>query len=149
MYVVATGKQPFSNCAHDEVLVLNICNGIRPEINEKIAPKCYINLIKRCWNLDPDYRPNSIEIKEMIDQFYNSLDPNFKEKKQQHYEIEEQFKETQECRKENLILVKNNQLTTHTQAIYTSRLLNSFTKNLSKHDENIYNNTVEITDFTK
>ncbi|PKB96299.1 hypothetical protein RhiirA5_435065 [Rhizophagus irregularis] len=39
MYVIATGKQPFANCAHDEVLALNICNGIRPEINDQIAPK--------------------------------------------------------------------------------------------------------------
>ncbi|RGB27698.1 kinase-like domain-containing protein, partial [Rhizophagus diaphanus] len=64
MYVIATGRQPFFNHAHDEILVLNICNGIRPEINEKIAPKCYSDLMKRCWDLDPDNRPNSIEIKE-------------------------------------------------------------------------------------
>ena len=46
MYFIATGKQPFSNCAHDELLALNICNGIRPEINEPEAPKCYIDLMK-------------------------------------------------------------------------------------------------------
>src|SRR6266536_3255506 len=34
MYFTATGKQPFSNCAHDHYLALNICNGIRPEMNE-------------------------------------------------------------------------------------------------------------------
>src|SRR5438045_1552021 len=34
MYFVATGKQPFANCAHDEFLVLDICKGIRPEINK-------------------------------------------------------------------------------------------------------------------
>jgi serine/threonine protein kinase len=49
MYVIATGKQPFANCAHDEVLALNICNGIRPEINDQIVPQCYVNLMKRCW----------------------------------------------------------------------------------------------------
>ncbi|GES93615.1 kinase-like domain-containing protein [Rhizophagus clarus] len=37
----ATGKQPFSKCAHDQYLALNICNGIRPEINEPEVPKCY------------------------------------------------------------------------------------------------------------
>ncbi|RGB35685.1 kinase-like domain-containing protein [Rhizophagus diaphanus] len=61
MYVVATGRQPFDNCAHDEILILNICNGIRPEINEQIAPKRYIDLMKRCWDLNPENRPNSIE----------------------------------------------------------------------------------------
>ncbi|CAB5379074.1 unnamed protein product [Rhizophagus irregularis] len=150
MYFVATGRQPFSNYAHDEILVLNICNGIRPEINEKIAPKCYIDLMKKCWDLDPDSRPNSIIIKELITLFYDSLKPYhyaFKKEKQ-HFEIEKQFKETQENRKVNLLKIKNNQFITHEQAIYTSRLLNPFTKILLKYDDNIDNNTVEITDFT-
>ena len=43
MYFVATYKQPFADCAHDQNLVLSICNGIRPEITEKDAPKCYID----------------------------------------------------------------------------------------------------------
>ncbi|CAB4396533.1 unnamed protein product [Rhizophagus irregularis] len=74
---------------------------------------------------------------------------NFKEKKQQHREILEQFKETQESRKENLLTIKNNKSTAHAKAIYISRLLNPFTKILSKYDDNIHNNTVEITDFAK
>ncbi|EXX53831.1 Bck1p [Rhizophagus irregularis DAOM 197198w] len=132
MYVIATGKQPFSNCAHDEVLALNICNGIRPEINDQIAPKCYTNLMKKCWDSNPDNRPNSVEIKKLIRSFRSS-----------------QFDETREYRNEMFELIKNNQLTTHAQAIYTSRLLNPFTKNLPKYNDNINNNTVEITDFTK
>ncbi|POG72299.1 kinase-like domain-containing protein [Rhizophagus irregularis DAOM 181602=DAOM 197198] len=131
MYVIATGKQPFSNCAHDEVLALNICNGIRPEINDQIAPKCYTNLMKKCWDSNPDNRPNSVEIKKLIRSFRSS-----------------QFDETREYRNEMFELIKNNQLTTHAQAIYTSRLLNPFTKNLPKYNDNINNNTVEITDFT-
>ncbi|GES73492.1 kinase-like domain-containing protein [Rhizophagus clarus] len=58
------------------------------------------------------------------------------------YEIEKQFNETQEYRKKNLSSIINGQLITHTQAVYSSRLLNPYTKNL-------YINTVEITDFTK
>jgi serine/threonine protein kinase len=57
MYFVATGKQPFSNYAHDEILALDICKGIRPEINDEEIPKCYIDLMKRCWDLNPDNRP--------------------------------------------------------------------------------------------
>ncbi|GES99259.1 kinase-like domain-containing protein [Rhizophagus clarus] len=72
----------------------------------------------------------------------------FAEKIQQHYEIEEQFKKTQECRKANFLSIKNGQSITHKQAIYTSRLLNSFTQNLPKYD-NISSSTLEITDFTK
>src|SRR5438045_3971629 len=46
MYFTATEKQPFADRAHDEILALQICNGIRPEINELEAPKCYIDLMK-------------------------------------------------------------------------------------------------------
>uniref|UniRef100_U9TLT7 Protein kinase domain-containing protein n=1 Tax=Rhizophagus irregularis (strain DAOM 181602 / DAOM 197198 / MUCL 43194) TaxID=747089 RepID=U9TLT7_RHIID len=138
MYFVATGKQPFSDRAHDKLLALDICNGIRPEINEPEAPKCYIDLMKKCWNSNPTNRPNVFKIEEFIWLFYNSYISNaskFKyimkiEKEQQHYEIEKQFKEAEEYRKENPISIKDIQSTTHPQAVYTSRLLNSFTKDL-------------------
>ncbi|RGB22161.1 kinase-like domain-containing protein, partial [Rhizophagus diaphanus] len=58
MYFVATRRQPFANCAHDSILMINICNGIRPKINEQEAPKCYIDLMKRCWDSNPDNRPS-------------------------------------------------------------------------------------------
>ncbi|RGB22601.1 kinase-like domain-containing protein [Rhizophagus diaphanus] len=95
MYFKATGKQPFNNRAHDYDLTLEICEGIRPEINEREVPKCYIELMKRCWKSNPDNRPNAIEIHELIESFYHLYDPSQKE---------------------------------HSQAIYTSRLHNSFTK---------------------
>ncbi|POG81324.1 kinase-like domain-containing protein [Rhizophagus irregularis DAOM 181602=DAOM 197198] len=154
MYFVATGKQPFADCAHDEFLVLNICNGNRPDINMPEAPKCYIDLMKHCWNSNPDNRPKATEIFESIKLFsgcYNEYDIDFKdyigiEKEQQHYEMEKQFKEAEEYRK--LHLTSFDRLVTHPQAIYASRLLNPFTNNIPKYD-NIDNNTVEIIDFTK
>ena len=48
MYFVATLRQPFAERAHDQNLALSICNGIRPEITEKEAPKCYIDLTRIC-----------------------------------------------------------------------------------------------------
>jgi serine/threonine protein kinase len=66
MYFVATGKQPLADRAHDEFLALDICKGIRPEINELGVPKIYVDLMKKCWDLNPGNRPNSIEI---YDQF--------------------------------------------------------------------------------
>ncbi|UZO23266.1 uncharacterized protein OCT59_015610 [Rhizophagus irregularis] len=91
-----------------------------------------------CWNSNPTNRPNVFKIEEFIWLFYNSYISNaskFKyimkiEKEQQHYEIEKQFKEAEEYRKENPISIKDIQSTTHPQAVYTSRLLNSFTKDL-------------------
>ncbi|CAB4412290.1 unnamed protein product [Rhizophagus irregularis] len=157
MYFVATGKQPFADCAHDEFLVLNICNGNRPDINMLEAPKCYIDLMKQCWNSNPDNRPKATEIYKSIKLFigcckYSGSD--FEDytgikKEQQHYEIEKQFKEAEKYRKLHITSFdENKRSVTHPQAIYASRLLNPFTKNIQKYD-NIDNNTVEIIDFTK
>ncbi|POG70764.1 kinase-like domain-containing protein, partial [Rhizophagus irregularis DAOM 181602=DAOM 197198] len=66
MYFVATERQPFANCAHDEFLALDICNGTRPEINKPEAPKCYVDLMKKCWDLNPINRPNVAEVEKMI-----------------------------------------------------------------------------------
>jgi serine/threonine protein kinase len=132
MYFIATGRQPFANCAHDETLVLNICNGIRPEINMPEAPKSYIDLMKRCWDQNPDNRPVANECLELILHLYDN---------------QELLNEAEEYRISHISSEKNRQ-STHTQAIYMSRLLNPFTKNLPKYD-NIDSNTIEITDFTK
>ena len=136
MYFVATYKQSFTDRAHDQNLALSICNGIRPEITEKEAPKCYIDLMEKCWDPNPDNRPNAKEMGELIKSIYNSND-----------KIKQQFEEAYEYRKANLSSIENNQLITHPQAIYTSRLLNPYTKDLPKYD-NINNNSVEVIDFT-
>src|SRR3954454_5907572 len=76
MYFVATGRQPFADCAHDQDLALSICNGIRPDITEKEAPKCYIDLVKKCWDPNPDNRPNASEIENLIEFFYDLTNSN-------------------------------------------------------------------------
>jgi serine/threonine protein kinase len=131
MYFIATGRQPFADYAHDETLVLNICNGIRPEINVPEAPKFYIDLMKRCWNQNPEERPEVIECFNLV---LYSL-----------YNNKEQLNEAEEYRISHISSEKNRQ-STHTHAIYTSRLLNPITNNLPKYD-NIDNNSIEATDF--
>ncbi|RIA83786.1 kinase-like domain-containing protein [Glomus cerebriforme] len=131
MYFVATGSQPFATRAHDELLALDICNGIRPEINEQEVPKCYIDLMKKCLDLNPDNRPNAIIIKRLIDSIGI----------ENHY----QFEKANEYREENFSSIKNNQLIIHPEAYYTSRILNPFTKNLPKYD-NIDNSMIEFTE---
>jgi serine/threonine protein kinase len=121
MYFIATGRQPFANCAHDIVLALNICDGIRPEINEQGTPKFYIDLMKRCWDPNPDNRPSVSEVEELIR--YSDLYKN--------EEANKQIEEADEYRKTNLLPIENSQ-SIHPQAYYTSRLLNPFTKELLK-----------------
>ncbi|RIA94418.1 kinase-like domain-containing protein [Glomus cerebriforme] len=135
MYFVATGKQPFANCAHDHHLILNICDGIRPEINEPEAPKYYIDLMNRCWDSNLNNRPNVIEIIECISSFRYIYENNFAMKDMENNEIKKQFEEAEEYRRANLSTIEINKSVTHPQAIYTSRILNSFTNNLPKYDD--------------
>jgi serine/threonine protein kinase len=118
IYFILTGRQPFENCAHDHELALNICNGIRPEIPEipELKSNLYIDLIKKCWDSNPNNRPNVELISIILD-----------EKKEKI--LQNELKET-----EKYLFKKykgNKQLTTHPQAIYTSRLLNSYTESLA------------------
>ncbi|CAB5392010.1 unnamed protein product [Rhizophagus irregularis] len=57
MYFIATGRQPFADHIHDKCLILNICRGMRPKIEEWEAPKEYIDIMKSCWDSNPDNRP--------------------------------------------------------------------------------------------
>ncbi|GBB97012.1 hypothetical protein RclHR1_00290010 [Rhizophagus clarus] len=98
MYFIATGRQPFENRAYDHHLALDICNGIRPKINEPEAPKCYIDLMKRCWDSNPDKRPNAIDLEKEI--------------KPYKYEIESKFKEAEKYRNTN----DDNLSATHSQS---------------------------------
>ncbi|CAB5367069.1 unnamed protein product [Rhizophagus irregularis] len=134
MYFIASGRQPFDDYAHDYNLALDICKGVRPEINEPEAPRCYIELMKKCWDLNPNNRPNIFEVNELITSFYKLYDRNFFTVENE--EIGLQFKKAEEYRKANLPFIKNHQITTHPQAIYTSRLLNPFTEDLPEYDDN-------------
>ncbi|CAB5364721.1 unnamed protein product [Rhizophagus irregularis] len=100
--------------------------------------------MKRCWDSNPDNRPNAIEIEELIGLFYESSTRKYYGDK----EIKKQFKKADEYIKANPSSIKRNQLTTHPQACYTSQLLNPFTKDLSKIDD-AYSISVEVSDFTK
>ncbi|RGB29603.1 kinase-like domain-containing protein [Rhizophagus diaphanus] len=100
MYFVATEKQPFANCANDELLALDICKGIRPEINEPEAPKCYVDIMKKCWDTDPNNRPDATKVEDSIRLLCNSYFDHSSTNKD--YEIEKQFKEAETYRRNNL-----------------------------------------------
>ncbi|GES93454.1 kinase-like domain-containing protein [Rhizophagus clarus] len=136
----ATGRQPFANKAHDTFLALKICGGVRPDINDQEAPKCYIDLMMRCWDSNPNNRPKATEIEEVIRLFHGSYVPDSiwlpREKKQQYYYIEEQFKSAEEYKEINFLSLEEKRwVTTHPQAFYTSQLLYPFTKDLPKYND--------------
>jgi serine/threonine protein kinase len=110
MYFVATGRQPFDNCAHDYNLVLDICKGVRPELNEPEAPKSYINLMKKCLDLNQTNRPNVTVLCQLLSSI---------------------TKEAENYRILHLTsLMENRQTATHPQAIYSPQLLNPYIENL-------------------
>jgi serine/threonine protein kinase len=121
MYFVATGRQPFDNCAHDHKLAIDLCKGVIPELNEAEAPKSYINLMKKCLDLNPTNRPNVTVLFQLL----CSISLNNSE-----------IKEAENYRILHLTSsMRNRQTATHPQAIYSSRLLNPYTENLPKDDD--------------
>ncbi|GBC17457.2 kinase-like domain-containing protein [Rhizophagus irregularis DAOM 181602=DAOM 197198] len=126
-----TGRQPFGNRAHDYDLALDICKGIGPEISEPEVPRCYIDLMKKCWDLDKNNRPDVFGLDKEITSFLVSYTMDLAILG----EIKIQFEEAEEYRKANISSTENYQIVTHPQAIYTSRLLNPITKDLPKNDD--------------
>ncbi|EXX62249.1 Rad53p [Rhizophagus irregularis DAOM 197198w] len=114
MYFIATGRQPFADRAHDELLALDICEEVRPKLNELEAPKFYIELMKRCWDSNPNNRPNAAEISDQL-RFWKNVD----------FECAENYRKSNLSKRKPLII--------HPQAVYTSRILNPYTKILSKN----------------
>ncbi|CAI2188581.1 9092_t:CDS:2, partial [Funneliformis geosporum] len=48
---------PFWDRAHDTELIIDICDGLRPPTDDIVAPEDYIELMKECWDPDPNKRP--------------------------------------------------------------------------------------------
>ncbi|RHZ55273.1 hypothetical protein Glove_417g30 [Diversispora epigaea] len=58
MWVISTGKRPFANRAYNAELAGDIFNGLQLKINNN-TPKCYIELMEKCWHKDPSERPSA------------------------------------------------------------------------------------------
>ena len=68
MWEFTSGIPPFNHEAHDLHLSLSICKGRRPEII-KNTPKCYIDLMKKCWDSNPSNRPTIIMLENIISEW--------------------------------------------------------------------------------
>ncbi|POG72233.1 kinase-like domain-containing protein, partial [Rhizophagus irregularis DAOM 181602=DAOM 197198] len=73
MWEFTSGNFPFKHEAHDHDLILSICKeGKRPEII-KNTPKCYIDLMKKCWDSDPSNRPTIIMLENIISEWIKCI----------------------------------------------------------------------------
>ncbi len=132
MWEFTSGIPPFNYEAHDYQLSLSICKGKRPEII-KNTPKCYIDLVKNCWDSNPFNRPNIIMLENIISEWIRCINEYYRINRDKDYEfrvpnIDNQlnsdiieFVEANEA----LIQEQINNYTTqsHSQAYYTSRNL--------------------------
>jgi serine/threonine protein kinase len=108
---------PFNDIPHDEYLAVEICKGLRPKISEDI-PKFLADLIMKCWDAKSENRPTAKELCKILKKWYEEEGDN-------NSEIYSQIKEYEKIRiSEMKNKNKSEDITTHPQAIYTSRLLN-------------------------
>ncbi|GBB92463.1 hypothetical protein RclHR1_20090004 [Rhizophagus clarus] len=72
MWEFTSGIPPFNDRAHDHQLIYDICKNERPEI-KKNTPKCYVNLMKKCWDSNPSNRPTITELEHEISEWIGCI----------------------------------------------------------------------------
>ncbi|POG82143.1 kinase-like domain-containing protein [Rhizophagus irregularis DAOM 181602=DAOM 197198] len=119
MYEMISGLPPYHDLSHDNNLAIKICQGYRPKFNIKV-PQLIVHLIKRCLDANPLNRPTATEIKKILMQWWVGFN--------NQTELQDQIREADEINKKlstNRIPSTSLELSykTHSEAIYTSRLL--------------------------
>jgi serine/threonine protein kinase len=63
---------PFNHSSHSSRLQFQfqVCNGLRPPTMEG-TPQCYMDLMKRCWDENPENRPSAVKIEEIFTEWQN------------------------------------------------------------------------------
>ncbi|POG60501.1 kinase-like domain-containing protein [Rhizophagus irregularis DAOM 181602=DAOM 197198] len=132
MWEFTSGIPPFNCVAHDHHLILSVCKGERPEIM-KNTPKCYIDLMKKCWDSDPSKRPNIVIIENTISEWIRCINEYCKINRNRKYiyrvpninnQLKNDMKEFVEADKALLPEQANiSIMQAHTLAYFTSRNL--------------------------
>src|SRR6185437_4179555 len=65
MTEISTGRKAFDGYNFDNELALKICHGLQPKFTPGI-PECYLELAKRCMDLDPRKRPTIRAVNGLI-----------------------------------------------------------------------------------
>ncbi|EXX58464.1 Ypk2p [Rhizophagus irregularis DAOM 197198w] len=136
IYEVISGLPPYHNLEHDNNLALKICQGLRPWFNIKV-PQLIVSLIKECLDAVPSNRPKAEKINDIL--YIWQYEPN----KEQTVKLRAQIKETDEKNNNssNSSIISTNSgisYNTHSEAIYTSRLLNFNNLSEPKNSDDYY-----------
>ncbi|KAG9294779.1 hypothetical protein G9A89_004054 [Geosiphon pyriformis] len=98
-----SGKPPFTDRPHDAGLVIDILNGLRPEITS-LVPPCIVTIIEMCWNPNPSCRPTA---EELMGKLHN-LWYNLKYDKPTIENVQKQYKRNVEKKRDNKLFNNNN-----------------------------------------
>ncbi|CAG8758957.1 2856_t:CDS:2 [Gigaspora rosea] len=66
---MSAGRPPHYNIEYDEMLAIQICNGLRPEF-AKGTPECFIHLANQFLDANPSNRPTASDIHEKFSKWY-------------------------------------------------------------------------------
>ncbi|RHZ82453.1 hypothetical protein Glove_109g159 [Diversispora epigaea] len=114
MSEVLTSYSPYYNIPHDANLVMNICNGLKPEIMCEI-PLTLKEIMEKCWNFEPLNRPTAEELESQLVKFCNEKDSD------------EIRKQVRAANKSNKNFIQYDPKEMHPEAVYTSRLIPKLT----------------------
>ncbi|RHZ51584.1 hypothetical protein Glove_476g43 [Diversispora epigaea] len=117
MWIISTGKIPFSIRAYDSELAFDIISGLRPKIS-KGTPQCYVELMEKCWHKDLTKRPNANMIFDTSEKWIEELMYNDKTENSLMF-----LKANEKMQDEDFEL--SSAETTHSEAYLTSHLLPS------------------------
>ncbi|RHZ47033.1 hypothetical protein Glove_595g10 [Diversispora epigaea] len=144
MWQMTSGHRPFHDQNHGPKLILDILDGKRPEITED-TPKCWTNLMKRCWHSVPSQRPTIREIyMSYFSSSYNSyseysIKKFYPDKYNDWLEINEAEKKRLEMIESKKPFVKNPGYE-HPGSRYYSVLLNSMLESINSKVSDLFSN---------
>jgi serine/threonine protein kinase len=119
MWMLSSGKRPYSDRPHDLKLIQDICLGLRPNIVDG-TPLVFSKLMLQCLDADPSNRPTASDLYECFGNWVTAIcddpDPSV---------ISNQFDAAEEIKFSNLEKLNFNISPCHERAIYFSRPLDS------------------------
>ncbi|RGB28200.1 kinase-like domain-containing protein, partial [Rhizophagus diaphanus] len=86
MWEFTSGIPPFNHETYDHDLILSICKGERPKIM-KSTPKCYVDLMKKCWDSNPSNRPTIMMLENTISEWIECVNEYYRLNRNGNYQI--------------------------------------------------------------
>jgi serine/threonine protein kinase len=126
MWEFTSYQPPFYNRAYDYNLAIEVHAGLRPPVI-KDTPKCYIKLMKQCWDPKPANRPTAHCLADTLEKWLQITSGKYETKLLDKDNICNQFNLAEQKRQKNPFFIKPYSEKLHPSAILTSRILPTIT----------------------